>query len=1146
MSRRILRNVVLVFAAALLLVCGTAFWLVATENGTRWLIVRVQPLLPAGLSIGEVGGTLLDGVTLSNAGWTDDALRVRVGRLATTVELLPVMRREVRILTLEIQDVEVLATEAAPRSDTNEPWSLELPVTVILEEATVEDIRFSSDDARLDIDRVELAGQLAGSDLQIERLVVDSDVVTLNANASARLADRYAAAANVTWNLRLPGQPAMAGQLRLRGDAANYRVTHELTLPYAVLSEGQLAPVDGGLTFDLTNRWRSIDIAAGDNRNINLGDGNLHVIGNLAEFSYEIRTNVLTRDAPPLLVTSVGRRLANSIKIEVLSAWSERGRVSASGDVLTSAGSPWQMAFEISDLDAALVDARLRGSIDARGTSDGRIHDDGPVFDVAISELAGALNGYPIAGAAELAYANDTLEITNATIGVGDNVVRFSSSIGEELRVDASLDLPRLAQLGLDMSGNMSGDINAATDYDTLDINGTVRGANLAWRDYSVAQLNAEFAIPRSGRGTANLRLATAGIGNTVIDTVDLDVSGTTLAHEVRVSMATPDIRADAAVDASFAAERWSGQFSALTVIGDLLGEWQLQESTGFTVARKDFRLDKTCLTAGADKGYSCLAIASADSGVVDFDLTVNDLPLAALPVAWPEGATVAGFVEGSANGSLANGRLSGDVSLQLRDSSFRTVFEDEEITATLTRALATATVDNNRLDGRFEIQLENGADKLLGNLVVADLFDRQSAIGGKASIELNDLGLVGFFFPSITNPTGRIAGTIDIAGSLAAPDIVGEIGLSDGAFGVARAGVTITDVAMVIRQTEVGRLALRGSVRSGDGSLAITGETSLTENTGIRTELRLRGEDFELLKLPDWQVTASPDIVVVLDEREARVRGDLVIPAANVTFRELPTTVMKPSPDVVIHRGDEAAAARRFIVNLDVRTSLGDAVFLSGFGLTTGLEGAVRISGRSDTTYTSTGRLLLREGRYSAYGQELTIDDGELIFNGPLSNPTLNVRASRSASDGTVAGIHLTGTPQQPRSEVYSEPALSDVEALSYLLTGRPLSSASGEEGDILNQAAFALGLTSAGSVVSRVRNELGLESLGVQGTADDRQFFAGKRFGDRLLVEYAYGIVDNLGTLLLRYQLNSRLVVESRSGTVRTLDVVYSVKKP
>jgi translocation and assembly module TamB len=328
---------------------------------------------------------------------------------------------------------------------------------------------------------------------------------------------------------------------------------------------------------------------------------------------------------------------------------------------------------------------------------------------------------------------------------------------------------------------------------------------------------------------------------------------------------------------------------------------------------------------------------------------------------------------------------------------------------------------------------------------------------------------------------------------------------------------------------------------------MKIDGETSFNADAGLRTELRLDGNDFLLVRLPDWQITASPAISVVIDERTAQIRGDVEIPQANVTFRELPENVAKPSSDVIIHRGEEAAQARQFVVNLDVRTRLGDDVSLTGFGLSTGLEGAIRVVGRSDTTYTSTGRLVLRDGRYSAYGQELTIDSGELIFNGPLSNPTLNVRASRTASDNTVAGILLTGTPNQPRSQVYSEPVLSDVEALSYLLTGRPLANANAEQGDMLGQAAFALGLSSAGSVVSRVRNDLGLETLGVQGSAENRQFFAGKRFGNRLFIEYAYGFVDNLGSVLLRYQLNNRLVVESRSGAVvRNVDIVYSVKKP
>jgi len=144
------------------------------------------------------------------------------------------------------------------------------------------------------------------------------------------------------------------------------------------------------------------------------------------------------------------------------------------------------------------------------------------------------------------------------------------------------------------------------------------------------------------------------------------------------------------------------------------------------------------------------------------------------------------------------------------------------------------------------------------------------------------------------------------------------------------------------------------------------------------------------------------------------------------------------------------------------------------------------------------------------------------------------------------VAGIELSGTPTQLQSTVFSDPGMSDAEVLSYLLTGRPLASAtSAGEGDTLNNAAFALGLSGAGSITSQVRTQLGLETLTIEGGAEDSRLIAGKRIGDRLLVEYGYGLIDKLGTLLLRYQLSDRLVLESRTGTVSNLDILYSVKK-
>jgi autotransporter translocation and assembly factor TamB len=317
-SRRVWRWGLAVVAAASLAIIGMVFWIVVTESGTRWAFARAVPLLPAQLSIGEVSGTLLDGVELNTTSWTDEQQTVRVNRLATEFALLPILRRELRIGDLDIQGVEVNLVEQPPTDDAGEPFSLDLPLVVTIDNATIANIQVDSNDIQLVIDRIELAGSLSGSDLQIRRLTVQSDLGDLTATASGRLAHPYTANANASWTLRLPEQPAMSGTLRLHGDAAKYNLTHELRDPYAILTEGQLALVDDGLTFDLINSWSSIDVAAGDERNIQLKDGNLRVTGNPAEFSYETRSNLLTEGVPPLVITSVGSRAAESINIQAL------------------------------------------------------------------------------------------------------------------------------------------------------------------------------------------------------------------------------------------------------------------------------------------------------------------------------------------------------------------------------------------------------------------------------------------------------------------------------------------------------------------------------------------------------------------------------------------------------------------------------------------------------------------------------------------------------------------------------------------------------------------------------------------------------------------------------------------------------------
>ncbi|MBT8091445.1 MAG: translocation/assembly module TamB domain-containing protein [Gammaproteobacteria bacterium] len=1134
-----------IFSSLVLVVCLAGLWLIATESGARWILARAAPMLPAELEIESVDGTLLQGLQLHSINWRDGKVQASIDLLSTHVELWPLIRRRISVTQLDVTGVDVVVTKEPADDAPEDPFVLDLPLELVVKAAKLTDARVSVNDESLAISHLDLSGRLDGSELSIRQLDLRTSLGDVDLSGDATLAGSYPASATATWRMRRPDQQSFSGTLTLRGDSANYQVTHSLSSPFEIRTQGQMSLAENGVSFNLDNSWDEIALAAENGQALTSRNGTLRLFGSADDFAFDGRAAIAFDHLPIFEVNLQGDRNGDVVSVESLVANSDAGRLEASGDLTITPELSWNAALHIVDLDPAFFDQRLDGRLDVIATSSGQISDGAPIASARIGDISGSFNGYPVTGSADLGYADSVFKADNATIEIGENRADITASIGEHLSLNAKLSLKKLGQLGLDAAGTLNGDFRLVTGPDSLQMGGTLNGRNLEWREYGAETLQAGFAVPVVGKGTIDLRLSGAHVGNIDVGESTVAVTGTTESHTLRVDIANAEASAQVRANGSLIDKRWSGRLGDMVVKGEPLGEWRLAEAVDLVISSAEFRLEKACLTSTSDSGFACAELSQEPPGELRFDVSLSELPLAALHLVLPQGTAVGGTIEGHARGSLVDRLITADSIIEIRNFGLSAVIDEEDISIEFGRAYASAAVVDNRLSGALEFRLKNATDHMTGKVEVIDILDPRSALNGEAQLELNDMSLFSLLVPDVADPAGRITGNLAVRGSLDAAEFVGVLGLTDGSFGVRRAGVTLTDINLQLRQTEAGRLALQGSARSGDGHVDIDSETTLSASGGIRSELRVKGENFTLLRLPDWRLNASPSIAVLFDEKQARISGEIGIPEASITIHEVPTSAVRPSGDVVVHRTGQAAPTPRRPIYIDVRTVLGDNVNLSAFGLQTGLEGAVRISGSSNTTYAASGRVTLREGKYKAYGQDLAIESGELIFNGPLTSPSLNVRATRTASDKTVAGIRLTGTPTQLRSEVYSEPALADAEALSYLLTGRPLGSANAEDGNMLNQAAFALGLTSAGNVASQIRNDLGLETLGIQGGSEDQQLVAGKRIGDRLLVEYAYGIIDNLGTLLLRYQLNDRLIIESRSGLARTVDLVYSVKK-
>ncbi len=93
--------------AAILFAATAVFWLVATENGARWLLAQATASLPHGLSVESLDGTLLRGLQLSSVRWDDESLSVSIDRVHTQFALLPLLRRNLDVSVLDVQTVAV-------------------------------------------------------------------------------------------------------------------------------------------------------------------------------------------------------------------------------------------------------------------------------------------------------------------------------------------------------------------------------------------------------------------------------------------------------------------------------------------------------------------------------------------------------------------------------------------------------------------------------------------------------------------------------------------------------------------------------------------------------------------------------------------------------------------------------------------------------------------------------------------------------------------------------------------------------------------------------------------------------------------------------------------------------------------------------
>jgi len=227
----------------------------------------------------------------------------------------------------------------------------------------------------------------------------------------------------------------------------------------------------------------------------------------------------------------------------------------------------------------------------------------------------------------------------------------------------------------------------------------------------------------------------------------------------------------------------------------------------------------------------------------------------------------------------------------------------------------------------------------------------------------------------------------------------------------------------------------------------------------------------------------------------------------------------------------------------LDLRVKLGEQLRVRGRGLDTGLRGELHITSPGGRLAVN-GTVRTAEGTYVAYGQKLVIDRGELVFNGPAENPRLNIEATRPNLD-VRAGVAVTGTAVNPRVRLFSEPELSEIDKLSWLVLGRASDGLGRTDTALLQRAAMALLAGEGPGATDQLTTAIGLDELSLRqtdGEVRETIVSLGKQLSRRWYVGYERSLNATAGTWQLIYRIAQRFTLRAQSGEDNSLDAIWT----
>ena len=793
-------------------------------------------------------------------------------------------------------------------------------------------------------------------------------------------------------------------------------------------------------------------------------------------------------------------------------------------------GIAWDTALDLSAINPAYWLAELPGTLAGPLRSKGEMKNEQLNLNADL-DLKGKLRGQPAVLQAKADGAGERWNLSALHIRLGDNRIDGSGSLQQKLAGQIDIKAPRLGQLWPQLRGQLNGRVEVAGSLQAPQGKLSLQGVQLAFDDNRLQSLNLDASLDSAQRAKIDLKGSGIQAGDTQLGTLTASGQGDIKSQKLQLDLLGPQLKLALGLDGNLDKGNWRGRLAS----GDIQAggqDWKLQNPA------KIERLADGKLTFGAHCWMSGQAsLCGEDQRLMPepkLRYHLKQFPIDSLAQWLPKDFAWHGKLNADVQLDLPASGPKGQVMVDASGGTLRMKEKDQWLEFPYQTLKLTSTLNPKRID----TQLDFVGGKLGELMVQAQInpLPRNKPLSGSFRLSGLDLSVARPFVPMVEKLTGRLNGSGSLSGGLLAPQVNGNLTLSDGEISGPQLP-TRFEALQLQAQIAGESVQLNGGWKSGKaGQGSLSGHVAWGQ--ALVVDLNLKGTQLPVTVEPYAVLEVAPDLKISINNDKLAIVGKVQVPKGEITVRELPPSTVKVSDDTVIVGQQTEAGKPPMAMAMDIDVAVGeDKLSFAGFGLTANLQGHVHIGDNMDTR----GELWLNDGRYRAYGQRLTVRRARLLFAGPIDQPYLDIEAVRQTGD-VIAGIRLSGSAEQPTTQIFSEPAMSQEQALSYLVLGRPLSS-NGEDNNMLAQAALGLGLMGSSDLTGSLAKDLGIQDfqLDTQGSGTTTSVVASGNLSEKLSLRYGVGVFEPANTIALRYKLSKMVYLEAASGIASSLDIFY-----